>query len=214
MPATTGFSTALTAGDLMSSAISVTEETSLRKVVRLLMRHQISGAPVVESGGTCVGVISTTDILRWVWERNDTRTPKTTLRPFSCGFQIKQRTSNGADRILCTMQSDVCSLQRKERGPDDKEQRICSQLHSVLADWQTVEVEELPDEKVEQFMSIDPVMVTPDTPIAELAQRMVDAHIHRVVVVDERCRPLGIVSSTDILARVARAGDVSPAEDG
>ena len=55
-------------------------------------------------------------------------------------------------------------------------------------------------------MTPDPVTVGEDTPLTELAQRMVDAHVHRVVVVDRRYRPVGIVSSTDILAGIARAG--------
>ena len=32
---------------------------------------------------------------------------------------------------------------------------------------------------------------------------MLDAHIHHLIVVDERRRPVGIVTSTDILAAVA-----------
>jgi hypothetical protein len=38
-----------------------------------------------------------------------------------------------------------------------------------------------------------------------LAQNMVDAHIHRVLVVTDQNRPRGIVTSTDILAAVGRA---------
>jgi CBS domain-containing protein len=34
---------------------------------------------------------------------------------------------------------------------------------------------------------------------------MVDAHIHRVLVVVDQSRPWGIVTSTDILAAVGRA---------
>jgi predicted transcriptional regulator len=34
---------------------------------------------------------------------------------------------------------------------------------------------------------------------------MIEAHIHRVIVVDERDQPIGIVSSTDILGAVAQA---------
>ncbi len=33
---------------------------------------------------------------------------------------------------------------------------------------------------------------------------MTDAHIHRVIIVDDQGRPTGIVSSMDILAAVAR----------
>jgi len=41
-------------------------------------------------------------------------------------------------------------------------------------------------------------------PIGDLANMMIDAHIHRVIVVDSNERPIGIVSTTDILAAVAR----------
>ena len=34
---------------------------------------------------------------------------------------------------------------------------------------------------------------------------MIDAHIHRVIVVDEDRIPVGVVSSTDILAALAYA---------
>jgi CBS-domain-containing membrane protein len=35
---------------------------------------------------------------------------------------------------------------------------------------------------------------------------MVDAHSHRLIIVDEQRHPIGIVSTTDIMAAVARAG--------
>jgi CBS-domain-containing membrane protein len=38
---------------------------------------------------------------------------------------------------------------------------------------------------------------------SSLARRMLDASIHRVIVVDEDNHPIGIVSSTDIMAAVA-----------
>src|SRR6478752_3211310 len=61
-----------------------------------------------------------------------------------------------------------------------------SQAHSA---WQ------IPEENsclcVADFMTKDPVLIGPATPIAELARTMVDAHIHRVIVVDLDCqRPL------------------------
>jgi CBS domain-containing protein len=47
--------------------------------------------------------------------------------------------------------------------------------------------------------------VTPQTPIGEVAQKMAEAHIHRVLVVRDHDRPCGIVTSTDILTAVAGA---------
>ena len=202
MFATTRSLTELTAGDLMSrDLVTVSHETSLREAGRLLLLHQISGLPVVEPGGNCVGVLSTTDLLRWAIQQDGGSSPKIAGRPYSCIFQLKHREVNGEERVLCTLPLDVCSLQRQEG-----ENIICSQPHEALADWQVVNVEELPTEKVGQFMTPDPVTVAVDTPLPELAQRMVDAHVHRVVVVDRLYRPVGLVSSTDVLAGIARAG--------
>jgi len=59
-------------------------------------------------------------------------------------------------------------------------------------------------------MTPDPITVEEDTPIESAAQRMVEAGIHRLIVVDEGGRPVGIVSSTDILAVVAYHDRLTP----
>jgi CBS domain-containing protein len=68
-----------------------------------------------------------------------------------------------------------------------------------------IDIEESPDDEIRRYMTAQPVTVAPETPIGKMAQKMVDAHIHRVLVVVEQDRPLGIVTSTDILAAVAQA---------
>jgi predicted transcriptional regulator len=72
--------------------------------------------------------------------------------------------------------------------------------------WQIVELDELPDGAVSNYMTADTVSVSPATSICELAQMMLDAQIHRLIVVEEEERPVGIVACTDILAAVVRAG--------
>jgi CBS-domain-containing membrane protein len=194
--------TELTAGDVMSrDVVSVSHETSLREAGRLLMLHQISGLPVVEPGGTCVGVLSASDLLRWAIQQYGGAVPRISERPLSCIFQLKQRGANGEEKVLCTLPLDTCPLQRKEG-----EKTVCASPNEVLADWQVVNVEQLPtEENVGRFMTPDPVTVAVDTPVPKLAQKMVDAHVHRIIVVDRRNRPVGIVSSTDILAAAARS---------
>jgi CBS domain-containing protein len=149
-----------TADDLMSREVTVLpEHMSLRAAAHLLSQAQISGAPVVDEQGRCIGVISATDFVQWA-----------------------QKPQAAASR------------------PDsDRPPCICSE-------WQVVDWEDLPTEEVREYMTSDPVLVTPGTPIDRLAQIMIDAHIHRVIVVNRERRPIGIVSSTDILAAVARAG--------
>lgn len=71
--------------------------------------------------------------------------------------------------------------------------------------WQVQELEDLPANQVADYMTADPVTAPPHTPIGKLTRLMLDAHIHRIVVVDEHRRPIGVVSSTDILAAVTHA---------
>jgi CBS domain-containing protein len=156
----------LTAADLMSRPVEViAQETSLRAAARLLSHGQISGAPVVDAAGRCVGVLSATDFVHWA---------------------EKDRPTGEAERA---------------RPP------------CVCADWQVVELEGFPKDAVRRYMTPDPVTAAPTTPITELARLMRDAHIHRVIVIDADRRPIGIVTSTDILAEVARAGDDAAASN-
>jgi CBS-domain-containing membrane protein len=141
----------LTAGDLMTrDLVCLPLEMSMKQAARLLWQNQISGAPVVDSNGQCVGVISATDFVAL--------------------------TKNGA-----------------KRHP------------SVNTEWEVVELEKLPEDEIGQYMTADPVMVSPSTGICRLARQMVDAHIHRTIVVDSENKPIGIVSSTDLLATLAHA---------
>lgn len=196
----------LTADDLMVSDVVVLRETMpLRQAARLLFENQVSGAPVVNAVGQCVGVLSTTDFLRLAVKRADITKPAAPPLPVACLFQIKHRDKDGRDVVLCTLPPGVCAIQRTQRGANGKDRVVCSQPHCVLADWQMVEVEKLPLDEVHNYMTADPVLVDKKTSIAELARMMVDAHIHRVVVVDEDQKPIGIVSSTDVLNAVGRA---------
>lgn len=53
--------------------ISVTPETRLHDVARLLSEHHISGVPVVDAEGTCIGVVSEADLLVKLLSRPQSR---------------------------------------------------------------------------------------------------------------------------------------------
>ena len=57
---------------------------------------------------------------------------------------------------------------------------------------------------VEDFMTADPITVTPATPVDETAQLMYEGRIHRVIVVDSGGGPLGIITSLDMLGAFPR----------
>jgi CBS domain-containing protein len=149
---------AMTAADLMTeTVVMISDELSLQGAAHTLAQARISGAPVVDRAGRCVGVLSSTDFLAWA--EKGKRAAKRGA-PFTSPFTY---------------------------------------------DWQLLEPDELPEDVVRNYMTADPVMISPLTRIGELAQMMLDAHIHRVIVVNPAREPIGIISSTDILAAVAYA---------
>lgn len=54
----------LTARNIMSNeVITVTEETTVKELARILSIHQISGVPVVDDNGKLVGVVTESDLI-------------------------------------------------------------------------------------------------------------------------------------------------------
>jgi CBS-domain-containing membrane protein len=150
----------LTAADIMShDVVAIPQHLSVRKAAHLLSNANVSGAPVIDGLGVCIGVLSATDFVH---------------------------------------------LAGLERRPPSRSAYEC-----VCSDWQVVDVENLPTDEVCCYMTPDPVTVRPNVGIAELARMMLDAHIHRLIVVDAQGRPVGVVSSTDVLAAVAYAEHTS-----
>ncbi len=148
----------LVAADVMSKPlVTVPEAQSLQGAARTLSHSHVSGAPVVDPQGRCIGVLSAKDFVSWA--------------------------------------------EKGERAAKHSEER-CECAYSA---WQVMDTEKLPKDSVGRYMTADPVSAAPSTPIDVLARMMVDAHIHRIIVVDADGRPVGIVSSTDILAAVAYA---------
>jgi predicted transcriptional regulator len=145
----------LCAADIMShQVVMVPREMSLQGAARMLARAGVTGAPVVDAAGRCIGVLSATDFMNWLKEEH----------PHKSG------------------ESWMCKP------------------------WQIPENGNPIDGCVEECMTKDPVLASPRAKIGELARMMMDAHVHRVIVVDSASRrPMGVVSSMDILAAVARS---------
>lgn len=66
-----------------------------------------------------------------------------------------------------------------------------------------------PHARVEDVMRTDVLVVAPATPAAEIAKRMVRDRIHRVLVIEED-RVVGLITSLDLLARLAGETDGPP----
>jgi len=74
-------------------------------------------------------------------------------------------------------------------------------LFELLAEERGEEWESIPEPVVvvEDFMTTDPVTASPSEPVLAVAARMAENRIHRVIVIDHQNRPIGIVTSLDLL---------------
>src|SRR5262245_6609953 len=122
----------LTAAELMTTPVmTIPQDTPLREAALLLSNKDISGAPVVDAKGGCLGVLSSRDFVTWAGQGEEE------------GEQLR-----------------------------------------FLAPWgEMIDVGEAPENAIRNYMTARPVTVAPTTPIGDLAQVMIDAHIHRVLVV-------------------------------
>jgi CBS domain-containing protein len=190
----------LTAGDLMNpSVIRLPAEMPLRDAAHLLRCSQISGAPVVDRDGRCIGVLSAADFLRWA-ERQGRATENIPLP--ACPYLVKGRLLTGEEAMICTQAEGNCPLQVLRPTTGGRHTAVCTKPAGMRGDGRQA-VDDLPGDAVRAYMTPEIVTTGPQTPLPSLAQTMIDAHIHRIIVVDDEQRPIGVVSSTDLLAAVA-----------
>jgi CBS domain-containing protein len=141
--------------DIMTVAADMTTED----LARYLTEREISGAPVVDSQGHLVGVVSMTDIGRQLAEPSD--------------FASSRRSE------FYRNTSDDMTL-------EDLGQRYVEEREVTVRDVMTPVVYQVPA----------------TAPVAEAARSMVEHHIHRLVVTEDK-EPVGIITSMDLLRFVA-----------
>ncbi len=196
----------LTASDLMSRNITtIPHDVSLHTAAQLLFEHRIGGAPVVDGEGRCIGMLTATDFMHWVTDGAQ----GVDAAPLpACPYQVRGRLLTGEEAVLCTLAEGNCPLQEMRPLTGGRHVALCLQPHGVVPDWQQV-TPKLAAGGVRRYMTAEVVTVGPATPLSELARTMINCHVHRLLVVDDQRRPIGIVSSTDVLAALANPSSPS-----
>lgn len=119
---------------------------------------------------------------------------------------------NSKDRCVGVISaSDILSFQQEQaEGSADAEENMASYFDPDTERWESIRVfgglDELPEVPVGEIMSGELVSVTPNTPLREVAQKMHENEIHRILVVDEKQFLHGIISSSDFVRLFAEAG--------
>lgn len=105
--------------------------------------------------------------------------------------------------------SDILGFE-EEHADDNSEAGMMQHFNPEISRWESVPLsafglEEFGDVRVEEVMTRDLISVGRDTPLKEVAQKMLSANVHRVLVMDEKYNLYGIISSFDFVRVMAES---------
>lgn len=134
--------------------------------------------------------------------------PSTSIRTLAGVFEANEISGvpvvDGEGRVIGVV-SKTDLIRRCSDGTSDSPPAY---LFEILCEQESMDgMGELPPEAafcVEDFMSEDPLMVSPEMSAASIARELYERRLHRVIVVDADRRPVGVVTSLDLLGHFSR----------
>ncbi len=150
----------LRVSDVMNrQVVSVHSHQTMSEAAAVFAQHRISGAPVVDERGHCVGVLSAADFVRRE------------------GAPDPGAVSIAAGNTAVARSSPAGSWEIRDVYPERVAARMAQAVQSVSA----------------------------RASLVDAARIMCAQHIHRLPVLDEKGRPVGMLTSLDIVAAVVQA---------
>lgn len=173
-----------TAADVMRrDIVTVDASMSLREALEVLRGEGVSGAPVLR-GSRLVGVLSGTDILEL-----EATSPGVRAEP---GGPVGWTEGGGDSDEEVENPSEFFFGRRDAAGA----------LWARMRGREESELDHLERHTVDEIMSRDVVTVLAGTLLPEVARRMLDHHVHRVLVVDGDDL-VGVLSAFDFVRLAA-----------
>ncbi len=103
--------------------------------------------------------------------------------------------------------SDILSLEEERLEESEGIEERPMYYNADTGRWEPVHMylslEEVPELSVSEVMTTILVSVTPETPLKQVAQKMHEEAVHRVLVLDKDNRIRGIVTATDFVRLIA-----------
>jgi len=196
----------MTAGEMMSAPLQTIDAHAPAPQAAARMRTEGIHRLLVMEAGRPVGVISIGDLIKGLAEIPAQRTTVGDVMSHALVVCREATTLKAAARAMTERRSRsilVVDAGGRPRG--------------VVTGWDLLEVcgEDCGERIVDDVMHL-PIAIGPSAPLREAVDRMIQHKIHRLVVLDpdqpDRM-PLGIISTADIFAEMARPGSVwLPAE--
>ncbi|MBI3770927.1 MAG: DUF190 domain-containing protein [Deltaproteobacteria bacterium] len=215
-------------GDVMRAEVdSVTVETSIADVVERLVAHDYTALPVIDAGRRVVGVVADSDLLRSGATHLSVSLHKATSGEAIADSLARLRARGGvvhdcmtAPAVTVTPRMPLrdAALRMRERGlkrfpvVDDGGRLvgvlgrldILNSITTAHAHRTVPREHRLPQEHrtVAEIMEKDVPTVVETTPIHDVISRLMESDAKRILVLDEAGRLAGIITDTDIVARI------------
>jgi len=177
----------ITAADLMNpKVLAVREDMTLRELAAYLIHHQITGAPVEDGGGRLVGVVSTVDIAEAMLAGTaDADAEADAGDGAAAGDDLGPGPGAGAAAGAAEVAGDTGSAGNALDVLDafeDEDEPYLPEDDVLVRDIMTPAIDSVPE----------------DATVSEVASRMLDSHVHRLLVTHDG-RPVGIITTSDLL---------------
>jgi CBS domain-containing protein len=194
----------MTAGDLMSTPVDTIEASAFAKEAAQMMQRLTVRRLLVTENGAPVGVISVSDVIAYIAEgtfaRRDTVADVMSDAFLTCRDQTPLASAARAMTTAGWRSVLVVNAYGKPLG-------VVSGLDLIpFCDFE----QDCSQIKVTEIMH-PALTIEMTATLQEAAQKMIENHHHRLVVIDPEqpdAVPLGIISSFDIVAEMARPGSV------
>jgi CBS domain-containing protein len=118
---------------------------------------------------------------------------------------------NGSSRCVGLITaSDILSYEQEQADESSMETDTADFFDPETEQWAAVPVSafglsRFGDVRVTEVMTRELIWVERNTPLKQVARRMIDDHVHRVLVMDDQARLYGIISAYDLVRVMADA---------
>lgn len=160
---------------MQEAVVTVTPETTVKELLKVLVRNQISGVPVVTESGEIVGVVSTTDVVRLGARDAELGGGDLTWEPLAVPGEDYDEESAAAFFLVA------------ESWQYPSEEQTDSLSSSVFEGFAVADI-----------MTPAAFTVGPNERVTDVAKFLFQGRIHRALVVEGE-RLMGIVTTFDLL---------------
>jgi len=211
---------------IMSDKIHFVEkDQNVKDAAKLLYNNRIHGLPVINKRKHLIGIISPTDILKTLSEKNKDYVEKYFTNmvvpvyqetPINIVMEIIKITNENAlpvlnnelkvtgivsDGDLFKLSHIKESVSRSDMGiGDDEDQWTWEGIRDTIRLYYSTTKVDLPPVPVKQVMVSNVVKAFKNTPVSEVAKNMIKNKISHMPVVDESDRLVGMITDIDLMA--------------